>query len=85
MTDYYGIGVTGTGRVGGIITSTLNNLTYSKQIGIDIFDADDEQFSFDLEVFAKYKAEGKSIQSTATSQATFIFNNNNFNAAITSE
>jgi len=85
MTDYYGLGTTGTGRVGGIITSTLNNLTYAKQIGIDIFDADDEQFSFDLEVFAKYKAEGKSIQSTATSQATFIFNNNNFNAAITSE
>jgi hypothetical protein len=85
MTDYYGQGTTGTGRVGGIITSTLTNLTYAKQIGIDIFDADDEQFSFDLEVFAKYKAEGKSIQSTATSQSTFIFNNNNYNAAITSE
>jgi hypothetical protein len=85
MTDYYGVGTTGTGRVGGIITSTLNNLTYAKQIGIDIFDADDEQFSFDLEVFAKYKAEGKSIQSNATTQATFIFNNNNYDAAITSE
>jgi hypothetical protein len=85
MTDYYGQGTTGTGRVGGIITSTLNNLTYAKQIGIDIFDSDNEQFSFDLEVFAKYKAEGKSIQSNATSQATFIFNNNNYNAAITSE
>jgi hypothetical protein len=85
MTDYYGQGTTGTGRIGGIITSTLINLTYAKQIGIDIFDADDEQFSFDLEVFAKYKAEGKSIQSNATSQATFIFNNNNYNAAITSE
>lgn len=85
MSDYYGQGTAGTGRIGGIITSTLNNLTYAKQIGIDIFDADDEQFSFDLEVFAKYKAEGKSIQSNATSQATFIFNNNNYNAAITSE
>lgn len=85
MTDYYGQGTTGTGRIGGIITSTLINLTYAKQIGIDIFDSDNEQFSFDLEVFAKYKAEGKSIQSNATSQATFIFNNNNYNAAITSE
>ena len=85
MTDYYGQGTTGTGRVGGIITSTLTNLTYAKQIGIDIFDSDDEQFSFDLEIFAKYKAEGKSIQANATSQATFIFNNNNYNAAVTSE
>jgi len=85
MTDYYGQGTTGNGRVGGIITSTLTNLTYAKQIGIDIFDSDDEQFSFDLEVFAKYKAEGKSIQSSATSQTTFIFNNNNYDAAVTSE
>lgn len=84
MTDYYGQGTTGTGRVGGIITSTLTNLTYAKQIGIDVFDSDDEQFSFDLEIFAKYKAEGKSIQSSATSQATFIFNNNNYNSAIES-
>ena len=85
MTDYFGLGETGLGRIGGIITSNLTNLTYAKQIGIDIFDADDEQFSFDLEVFAKYKAEGKSVQSTSTSQSTFIFNNNNYNAAITSE
>lgn len=82
MTDYYGQGTTGTGRVGGIINTTLTNLTYAKQIGIDIFDSDDEQFSFDLEIFAKYKAEGKSIQSSATSQATFIFNNNAYNSAI---
>jgi hypothetical protein len=85
MTDYYGVGSTGTGRVGGIISSTLNNLTYAKKIGIDIFDADDEQFSFDLEVFAKYKSTGKSIQSTATSNATFIFNNNSYNTAVASE
>jgi len=85
MTDYYGIGTTGTGRVGGIVTSTLTNLTYAKQIGIDIFDSDNEQFSFDLEVFAKYKAEGKSIQATSTTETTFIFNNNTLNAAVTSE
>jgi hypothetical protein len=85
MTDYYGTGSTGTGKVGGTVSSTLTNLTYSKKIGIDIFDADDEQFSFDLEVFAKYKPEGKSIQSTATSNTTFIFNNNSYNTAVTSE
>jgi hypothetical protein len=85
MTDYYGTGSTGTGKVGGRVSSTLTNLTYSKKIGIDIFDADDEQFSFDLEVFAKYKPEGKSIQSTATSNTTFIFNNNSYNTAVTSE
>lgn len=85
MTDYYGTGSTGTGKVGGIVSSTLVNLTYAKKIGIDIFDADDEQFSFDLEIFAKYKAQGKSIQSTATSNTTFIFNNNGYNTAVASE
>lgn len=85
MTDFFGIGTTGTGRVGGIITSTLTNLTFAKQIGIDVFDSDNEQFSFDLEVFAKYKAEGKSIQAASTTESTFIFNNNSFNTAVASE
>jgi len=59
MTDYAGNAAsTDTGRVGGIFSNNLTNLTYAKRIGIDIFDSDDEQFSFDLEIFAKYKAVG---------------------------
>ena len=56
MTDYSGVSDSATGFVGGISSSTLTNLTYSKKIGLDIFDKAGNQFSFDLEVFAKYKS-----------------------------
>jgi hypothetical protein len=63
MTDYFGTtsagGVdTSSGRIGGLNTSQINNLTYSKTIGIDLFDSNENQFSFDVEVFAKYKPKG---------------------------
>jgi len=63
MTDYFGATPTGgvdtsSGRIGGLNTSQINNLTYSKTIGIDLFDSNDNQFSFDIEVFAKYKPKG---------------------------
>ena len=56
MTDYSGISDSAAGFVGGIASTTLNNLSYSKKIGFDLFDKSGNQFSFDLEVFAKYKA-----------------------------
>lgn len=56
MTDYAGGSSEATGYVGGISTSPLSNLTYSKKLGLDILDGEDELFSFDLEVFAKYTA-----------------------------
>ena len=59
MTDYAGNSSSSDiGRIGGKIGTTLSNLTYSKKIGIDIFDSDSEQFTFDLEIFSKYKAAG---------------------------
>lgn len=63
MTDYFGAtspgGVdTSIGRIGGLNTSQINNLTYSKTIGIDLFDSNENQFSFDIEVFSKYKPKG---------------------------
>ena len=61
MTDYYGTGSTGVGRIGGITSNTFNNLTYSKIIGIDIVDKNGDDFKFDVEVYSKYRTEGKNI------------------------
>jgi len=67
MTDYSGTGDTGKGRVGGIISNSLQNLTYSKIIGIDIFDRAGNEFKFDVEVYAQYKAGGKNINNITKS------------------
>ena len=56
MTDYAGASEANLGFIGGIESSPLSNLTYSKRIGIDILDSENNLFSFDLEVFAKYTA-----------------------------
>jgi len=64
MTDYAGNNPeSDTGRIAGIISRSVTNVTYSKKIGFDIFDSDGEQFSFDLEVFSKYKAQGSNQNS----------------------
>ena len=69
MTDYFGVTATGgvdtsDGKLGGLYTNPITNLTYSKKIGLDIFDSNDNQFSFDLEVFAKYKPRGYNLNNT---------------------
>ena len=55
MTDYAGKTEGALGNIGGLVANPVTNLTYSKKIGIDIQDAENNLFSFDLEVFAKYK------------------------------
>jgi hypothetical protein len=70
MTDYYGSGDTGTGRVGGVLANTLTNLTYSKKIGIDILDFSNTDFQFDVEVYAKYTTQGKNINNITSSMLT---------------
>ena len=72
MTDYYGVGSTGTGKVGGI-TSNPSNLTYSKKIGLDILDSNNKDFQFDIEIYAKYKSTGKSTNSiTASALSNYV-------------
>ena len=70
MTDYFGVTTAGVdtsdGRLAGMNTTKIANLTYSKKIGIDLFDSFDNQFSFDLEVFAKYKPRGFNLNNTKT-------------------
>jgi hypothetical protein len=61
MTDYNGAGSVGIGRVAGIVSNIINNITYSKKIGLDIIDRNGFDFKFDIEVYAKYKPLGKNI------------------------
>ena len=56
MTDYAGASESSLGIIGGLHDIPTDNLTYSKRIGIDILDTDNNLFAFDLEVFAKYTA-----------------------------
>jgi len=80
MTDYYGAGDTGTGRVGGILDNTLTNLTYSKKIGIDILGLGKTDFQFDVEVYAKYTTQGKNINNiTSTMLSNYATNYNTGN------
>lgn len=69
MTDYAGNDDnTDIGNIGGLRGSTISNLTYSKKIGLDIFDEANDQFSFDLEVFSKYAPKGSNINSIKSAQ-----------------
>lgn len=56
MTDFAGTSDAAIGFIGGISSAPLANLSYSKRIGIDLFDSEDNEFRLDLEVFARYKA-----------------------------
>ena len=69
MTDYFGNDASSDiGRIGGQAKLSFPNLTYTKKIGLDIFDKYDTQFSFDLEVFAKYSPKGKNLNSIRAAQ-----------------
>jgi len=69
MTDYYGDD-NNIGKVGGILTTSLANITYSKKIGLDILDGEKNEFKFDVEVYAKYKAEGSSVTNITKAMLT---------------
>jgi len=71
MTDYFGNDASSDiGRIGGQAKLRFPNLTYTKKIGLDIFDKHDQQFSFDLEVFAKYSPLGKNLNSIRAAKLT---------------
>jgi len=63
MTDFFGAGSGGTGRVGG--SSNLKNLSYTKTIGIDINVKDETVFSVDLQINAKYQPDTPNQTSTS--------------------
>jgi hypothetical protein len=59
MTDFFGAGINGTGRIAGT-SLAIRNLTYTKKIGIDIYTKEEPVFSFDIQVSAKYKVDSPS-------------------------
>jgi hypothetical protein len=69
MTDYYGPKASGIGRIGGVLDNTFTNLSYAKKIGIDILAGDDD-FQFDVEVTAKYAAEGRNVNNVTSTMLT---------------
>lgn len=69
MTDYYGDGDNGLGNIGGDINfNTSSNLEYTKRIGIDIYNnlKDNNRFSFDIEITARYSSKSMSNTSIPT-------------------
>ena len=60
MTDYYGEGSEGTGRIMGdssistVSKTNLNNIYQANRIGFDIWNNKNEPVSFDLEIYATY-------------------------------
>jgi len=72
MTDYFGDGDTGIGKVGGDqLATTSTNLSYTKRIGIDIYSnpIDSDRFSFDITVTSRYYSN--SITSSEIPTRTF--------------
>ena len=80
MTDYFGpwisssatTAVGGLGVIGGYDPTrvgTLKNLTYTKKIGLDLYQQDEPVFSFDIQVSSTYKKESLA-QLTALSVPT---------------
>lgn len=63
MTDYNGLGVNGLGAIGGDYTGVTTDVIFSKKMGFDLFDIDENRFSFDVEIFAKYAVDQLSINS----------------------
>lgn len=53
MSDYYGEGSNGSGRIGG--DSDKSNVNYSKKIGLDFLQKNKDLFSFDLSVEMQYQ------------------------------
>jgi len=65
MTDFSGVGTTGIGFIGGDRTLATRDLTYAKRMGFDIITFDgttEKRFSFDLELFAKYKSNKLNLE-----------------------
>ena len=61
MTDFNGKGIKGFGSIAGDYTGLTTDVIFAKQMGFDFLDIDNNQFSFDLEIFAKYSVDNLSI------------------------
>ena len=78
MTDFFGPGQDGIGRIGG--QEGVTQLEYKRKLGFDIF-YDEKKFSFDLEVTSRYKSNTISAADvpSTTFQNTINQTTNNVN------
>jgi hypothetical protein len=77
MTDFGGVGSTGIGFVGGDRTGATRDLTYAKRMGFDIitYDGKDEsKFSFDIEIFAKYRSNKLNLEKVPVRDISLAIN-----------
>ena len=56
MTDFFGDGTDGIGSIGGDPTNEVTQLEYRKRLGIDIYSNQNDRFSFDIEITARYRS-----------------------------
>lgn len=56
MTDFFGEGTGGLGSIGGDPTNEVTQLEYRKRLGIDIYSNQNDRFSFDIEITARYRS-----------------------------
>jgi hypothetical protein len=83
MTDFGGVGDTGIGFVGGDRTGATRDLTYAKRMGFDINIGDNEKFSFDIEVFAKYRSNKLNLEKVPSRDVRLALDDLNKNVSIT--
>ena len=75
MTDFGGLGEDGIGFIGGNSEGSVTDLTYTKKIGIDLFNQQDEKFSFDVSVTARYRSNQLDIEQIPTQQISEAIQN----------
>jgi len=68
MTDYWGKGSEGLGNIAGVQNGSITNVTYAKRMGFDIYDVAGDTFSFDIEIFAKYKSDNLNLEQLPSRQ-----------------
>jgi len=83
MTDFGGVGDTGIGFIGGDRTGATRDLTYSKRMGFDINLGDNERFSFDIEVFAKYRSNKLNLEKIPSRDIRLALDDVSKNIAVT--
>ena len=76
MTDYWGAGENGTGRILGMSALTtanktqLNSIYLANRVGIDIWNTRDKALSFDIEIYATYSESTSKISPDSLVQYT---------------
>ncbi len=68
MSDFFGDDVDGLGSIGGDPTNQTTQLEYRKRLGIDIYSNQNDRFSFDIEITARYRSKSLQFSEVPNSQ-----------------